>query len=215
MRYCKTLLTKRKPNESFEEDIEMKKMIHEERMHQDYDKNEELTRKQFEETWKILKSTKKGKYEFIFKAGDSLKEGLFNLFSKIWITEELPASWDITSLIQLFKGSGSVEEPSNYRNIHIKSEFGKMFSHLVLEKAKRNLTENMSVFQTAKPGHRCQENLYVLKSVMASLKENKEANIRSFMDLEKFFDKELLVDVLDEAHLYIMLAVYVCMSVCM
>ena len=59
----------------------------------------------------------------------------------------------------------------------------------------------MNEFQTCKPGHRSQENLYVLKSMMRLSEKYNELLILQMMDLEKFFDFENLVDVL-EAPLY-------------
>ena len=75
-----------------------------------------------------------------------------------------------------------------------------MFGHLVVSEAKDELIKNMSVFQTAKPGHRCQENLFILKSMMAINEKHDEVLIAQSMDLEKFFDKEQLLDVLNDAH---------------
>ena len=75
-----------------------------------------------------------------------------------------------------------------------------MFGHLVVMKCKENLLKNMSKYQTARPGHRCQENLYVLKSVMAKNERYGEASSCTLMDLEKFYDKCALIDVLEEAH---------------
>ena len=75
-----------------------------------------------------------------------------------------------------------------------------MFSHIVITEVKEDLVKNMSKFQTAKPGHRSQENLYVLKSVMANNEKYDRPSIYQFMDLEKYFDKEALTDVLAEAH---------------
>ena len=75
-----------------------------------------------------------------------------------------------------------------------------MFSHLVVSKIKERITNNMSEFQVAKPGHRPQENLFVLKSIMALHEKYKEPLILQLMDLEKFFDKENLFDVLGEAY---------------
>ena len=75
-----------------------------------------------------------------------------------------------------------------------------MFSHIVVSKVKENLTKNMSEFQTCKPGHRSQENLYIFKSLMSLNERYNEIMILQMMDLEKFFDFENLVDVLEAAH---------------
>ena len=58
----------------------------------------------------------------------------------------------------------------------------------------------MSEFQMAKPGHRPQENLFILKSIMVLHERYEEPLLLQLMDLEKFFDKECLVDVLGAAY---------------
>ena len=112
--------------------------------------DDELSREKFEATWRKLMTTKRDKYQFIFGAGPSLKDALFNLYSTIWKTKKCPSLWEKTSLLPIYK-YGPVENLSNYRNIHIKSDFGKMFGHLVVSEAREKSIENMSVLQTAKP----------------------------------------------------------------
>ena len=90
-----------------------------------------LSRERFEKTWTTLKTTKKDKYKFLLNGGPSIKEAVFKLFQIVWETEECPLLWDRTRIIQIFKG-GIVEEPSSYRNIHIKGEIGKMFGHILV-----------------------------------------------------------------------------------
>ena len=75
-----------------------------------------------------------------------------------------------------------------------------MFGHILVSKIKEDLTSNMSQFQTARPGHRSQENIFILKSLMALNENYKEPLILQLMDIKTFFDKELLVDVLDAAY---------------
>ena len=159
-----------------------------------------LSRKRFEETWKILKSTKKEKYKFLFNAGPDIKEAIFPLFKVVWETEECPTLWEKTKIIQIFKGKSEVEDIKGYRNIHLKEEIGKMFRHILVSKLKDRLTGNMSIYQTAKPGHRSEENLFVVKSLMMLKEKYKEPLILQLMDLETFFDKECLIDVLDAAY---------------
>ena len=100
-----------------------------------------------------------------------------------WKTEKLPTIWDKTTLIQLYKGKGSERILDNFRDIHIKEEIPKQFCHLVITAAKDNLIKNMTKFQIAKPGHRAQEHLYLLKSVMMLFEKMKKPMILSCMDL--------------------------------
>ena len=70
---------------------------------------------------------------------------------------------------------------------------------MVMEGAKQNILKNMSKFQFSRPGHRCQENLFIVKSLMAFGEKYNSSFICQFMDLETFFDTEKLTDVLIEA----------------
>ena len=161
MKYCKDLLTNCPPTEEYREDLETKKLLQLERMKRNDDKEEaKLSRNKFEATWKDLETNKREKYKFIFNGGESIKEALFTLFSRVWETEDIPSLWNKIQLVQIYK-SGPPNELTSYRNIHLKSESVKMFGHLVMSDAKKNLNENTNDIQTAKPSHRPEENLYV------------------------------------------------------
>ena len=193
VKYVKDLLTNRNPTKGYEEDLEMKRKIHESRMIEYVpDKEKELSREAFEDTWKTLCKTKKEKYKFVMNAGPGLKEALFALYKLVWKTERCPLLWDKTKIIQVYKSSGQVEDLANYRNLHIKEEIGKMFSHIVVNKIKEKVSRNMGEFQSSKPGHRPQENLYILKSLMSLKEKYKEPLILQLMDLEKFFHLRFL-----------------------
>ena len=87
------------------------------------------------------------------------------------------------------------------RNIHLKDPVPKMFCQMVMIRVKEKLMENMTKYQLGtKKGHRAQEHIFVLKSVMALYEEIGEGNILNLFDISKFFDKEEISDVLGEAH---------------
>ena len=79
----------------------------------------------------------------------------------------------------------------------MKDQFPKFFGHLVVTASK----DNMSKFQIgAKPGHRAQEHLFVLKSVIALYLLYEKPMILTTWDVSKFFDREVLADCLNEVH---------------
>ena len=87
------------------------------------------------------------------------------------------------------------------RHIHIKPEIPKYFEHMVTTAAKPMIVDQMSPFQIgAVPGHRSQEHLFSLKSVVAMFEDNNEALAIQLFDLVKFFDSESLVDGLGELY---------------
>ena len=76
-----------------------------------------------------------------------------------------------------------------------------MFGHLVMSAARDKLFSSMSKFQIgAKPGHRPQEHLFGLKSLIALELQSNNTLFLSLYDISKFFDRESLRDCLNEVH---------------
>ena len=86
-----------------------------------------ITREDFDKRLKILNSKCKDKYSFTLKSGNGLKNCIFELFCKIWATENKPEQWRNTIIIQLFKSKGDPSDFNNQRNIHTKEEYPKFF----------------------------------------------------------------------------------------
>ena len=198
--YCTELLTNKEPEAEFEVDVGVKRLVHIERMAQmTADEHSILTDEQLEETFEKLSKKPGTKFSFITKGGESLKLALFTLCKTAWESEKLPSRWSESRLVQLYKGSGSKQLLSNYRFIHLKDEFQKFFGHLVLSRAKETLFKQMSKFQIgSRPGHRVQEHLFVLKSVIALYLKYDGSIILSMWDVKKYFDSENLSDCMNE-----------------
>ena len=99
-----------------------------------------------------------------------------------------------------FKGGGSKNDITKYRYIHTKDDIPKLFGHIVISSAKNTIMSNMSKYQIAKPGHRCQEHTFVIKSVIALYELLKKPLILQLMDLTKYFDRESLKDCMSELY---------------
>ena len=199
LQYCVDLLTNRKPKEEFEEDICLKKTVHMMRMEEIVEDDlYELSTQMFDNT---LKKKIGAKYQFIFKGGLLVKEALFKLCRVVWSKEKQPDRWEKSTLVQLYKGKGPRSILDNMRHIHCKDEFPKFFGHLVVSASKDKMISNLTKYQIAtKPGHRAQEHLFVLKSIIALYIMLDKAIITSMWDLSKFFDRESLHDCLNELY---------------
>ena len=161
----------------------------------------ELTFNMFNSALRELWTTKKEKYKFTINAGNSYKSALFHLFQLVWKEEKLPEGWMKTSLLQLYKSKGDFRDLGNWRNIHLKDEIPKMFGHILVTQIKDKIMKNMSPFQIgAKKGHRAQENIFVMKSVMSLFERTKKPLLIQLYDVSKFFDKEHLRDVMKEIY---------------
>ena len=72
---------------------------------------------------------------------------------------------------------------------------------IVVSAAKSNMINNMTIYQIdSKPGHRVQEHIFVIKSVMGLCELQNKAIIINLYDLAKFFDRENLRDCLGEVY---------------
>ena len=72
---------------------------------------------------------------------------------------------------------------------------------MVITAANPKILKEISPFQIgAIPGHRAQEHLFTLKSVMAIKEKNNTAIALQLLDLSKLFDRECLIDCLDELY---------------
>ena len=145
---------------------------------------------------------KKGnKYSFILRAGNNFKSFISQLYHKVWSQEDKPGQWRNTKVIQLFKGKGSKEDPDMNRNIHIKDEYSKGFDHLIVNKSKGWMIQKCSKFQIgAIQGHRPQEHLFTLKSMMSYYDMLNLPIIIQVYDLSKYFDKEMLRDAMNSLY---------------
>ena len=202
LQYCVDLLTNRKPKAEYEEEFNLKTIIHNIRMEEIIEDDIlVLTHNMLEATFSALEKKPGNKYNFIMKGGEAVKAALYTLCKLVWKTEKLPVIWEKSTLIQLYKSKGSRSDLDNMRHIHIKLEDPKFFGHLVVSATKDKLISAMTKFQIAsKPGHRTQEHLFVIKSLISLYIACDMAIILSMWDLSKFFDRESLIDCMKELY---------------
>ena len=198
LQYCRDLLSNRSPRRGFEDDILMKNLIHEIRIKMKVPNDVCLTREMFDHSIKELYEKNKHKYQFILRGGKDLHDTLFKLLEQVWLTEQKPEQWRKTSIIQLYKGKGEKNKFANQRYIHTKDEVPKLFGHIVMSQVKSKLETGMTKFQIGtKTGHRAQEHIFTLKSIISIYSKFNMPMIVQLYDISKFFDKESLRDGLD------------------
>jgi hypothetical protein len=83
------------------------------------------------------------------------------------------------------------------RFIHSKSYLPRTVEAVIVDAMKEDILDASSCYQIGgKPGHRSQEHLFTVKSVIAKYIEDGKILIGGVHDIQKFFDKEVLSDVL-------------------
>ena len=92
LKYCENLLTNRHPKPEFEEDFQLKSVIHEHRIEETIDEDVEYSSEVFKKSLEVLEKKGKEKYMFITKSGDAYKNALDKLFNVVWNNEIKPDS---------------------------------------------------------------------------------------------------------------------------
>ena len=195
LQYCHDLLNTRKNYEEYQKYYFIQDMIHIIRSSCENDEEEDtITKEDFDKRLKLLKSKCKDKYSFILKSGEGFKNCIYELFCKIWATENKPEQWRNTIIVQLYKSKG---DPSDF-NIHTKEEYPKFFEGIVVDKSKDKIIKKCSKFQIGGiPGHRPQEHLFTAKSIISLYSFLKIPLFLQVWDVSKYFDKEILRDAMD------------------
>ena len=158
----------------------------------------ELTYSDFEVRLRTIALKHSNKYKFLLNAGEGFKQCLFNLFLKVWKTEEKPQQWRNTTIVQLYKMKGDFRDFNNQRNIHIKDFIPKIFEGMVVDRSKEKIVASCSKFQIGGiPHHRSQEHLFCVKSVISLYSMLKIPLYIQIFDVSKYFDKEILKDAMD------------------
>ena len=108
--------------------------------------------------------------------------------------DTFPADSAITTLYQLWNRKGSRENLNNHRYIHIKERLPRLTEALTVNIMKEDILKSGNKYQIGGiPGHRVEEHLIVVKSIIQRYTTLKSGVIIQLADIEKFFDTEILL----------------------
>ena len=111
--------------------------------------------------------------------------------------EMVPETYDYTKLFGLWKGKGNKLDLNMTRYIHGKEWDAKFLEALVSERMKPLITKNCPRMQIGgMKGNSSSEHLIVVKTWMKTNEIGGTVGIFEAFDMEKFFDKEGLIDTL-------------------
>ena len=141
-----------------------------------------------------LQSRNKSCYADIKKWGPRFRIFVYWLMKRMYEEEQVPEDFLKTNLQALYK-KGSRMELGNYRFLHLKESFAKIFETLVMRKVKADMWAKFPTSQIGGcPASRTTEHLYLLISLMLEFEHNSQRGgaqgcIIIFKDVEKAFDK--------------------------
>ena len=124
------------------------------------------------------------------------QDAVFNLCKKMFQQETFPESFSETTLHMIWKAKGKQTNLDCNRFIHCKSWLPRAAESLVVEGGlKGPLIEGSSIYQIGgQPGHRSEELLFVMKSLVAKYRKQGKKVVLQLYDISKFFDKEMMED---------------------
>jgi exonuclease III len=196
LNYCKATLRNNTPEDEFKELISKKKDLVKERLNES-EGEMEIEYETFERLVNKFKNSGKKNYDFLTKAGDAFQMAVYKFCERMIREEKFPKSFSSTMLHMIFKGGkGKRENLPDNRFIHSKSWFPRTAEGLVVNSGLREpLIEQSSIYQIGgQPGHRVEEFIFVMKSVIAHYRSQNKMVILQCYDLEKYFDKEMVED---------------------
>ena len=103
------------------------------------------------------------------------------------IEESFPSSFQETTLHMIYKGVGRHDNLQNNRFVHCKEWWPRITESLVVEGGlKEPLVSGSSIYQIGgQPGHRTEELMFVLKSVIAKQRAEGKVLILQAYDVSK------------------------------
>ena len=122
--------------------------------------------------WVLAKFRKSGKknYHFLVRAGKEFHKVVFRFCQEMIEKEVFPDNFKDTTLHMIFKGgNGRRHNLDDNRFINSKLWWPRLVEGLTVEEGlKQPLIEGSSVYQIGgQPGHRAEEHVFVLKSIIA------------------------------------------------
>ena len=195
------ILTKKPIAEEFKNEVKIKEDCHEKIMARPVEKLWELDQPLFKKVVDKIKKKGKQVYKLFVKSGTKYKEAVFKYMAKLIETEQIPLCFKNTVLTPIWKKKGSALDLNNMRFIHMRHWRSKLLESLVTEFMKDKIVNATPKFQLGGiPKCRSVENLVVLKTWMKMKEERNQSGIFQCFDMEKFFDKESLLDCMYTLH---------------
>ena len=191
--YCKQNLRNNDPHPGYQEGVKMISRLHNERMEDNIGNGCMINEEEF---WSVLDKFKKNNkrtHDFLMKSSKEFQTSVFHLCQRMLKEETFPKSFQKTTLQMIWKKKMRKEELKSNRMIHSKQWLPRTVEALAVSKMKPTILSGTSCFQIGgRPGHRPQEHLFVVKSILLRLHMQKRLAILNIHDIEAFFDRERL-----------------------
>ena len=123
----------------------------------------------------------------LYKCCPAILPTLHNIFKKIWLSRDVPASWAAAFIVLLSK-SDVVNDPGEFRPIAITDTIGKLFFSILSSRLEKFMVHNKFIDNTLQKGFLsetpgCLEHTFTLYELMQNAKREKRQLVISWIDL--------------------------------
>ena len=179
----------------------MKERLHEDRMNTKLGEGFTVEKDVFDTVVDKFKRNNKRNYDFLTKGSEEFKESIYKLSKRIIEEESVPDQFRNTTLHQIWKKKPGTkkEDLDANRFIHCKEWLPRTVESIVVAEMEQSIKQATSMFQIGGiAGHRPQEHLFSVKSIIGKYEQQRKLLIFYSNDVSKFFDKEVLIDCMQE-----------------
>ena len=128
--------------------------------------------------------------EMIKSAADKIKKPLSKLFNNILKSGVYPSAWSMSWITPIHK-KGDVLDPNNYRAISVSSCLSKLFTAIINDRLS-TFCDNNKVIPREQigffKGYGTKDHLFVLKTIIETMKKSRKTLFCAFIDFAKAFD---------------------------
>ena len=203
LKFCKKVLERNEPKKEMEKMFEMRKTLNEERLSENVGEGFKASKDVYDQVLAKFKSNNKRSYDFLIRASEEYKDSIFLLCKRIIESESIPDKFRESTLHQIWKRKPGTrkEDLDANRYIHCKDWLPRTVEAMVVKEMEPAIVSATSRFQIGGvQGHRPQEHLFSVKSLVGKYLQEKKMIILVCYDISGFFDKEVLADVVEELH---------------
>ena len=203
LKFCKKVLERNEPKKEMEKMFEMRKTLNEERLSENVGEGFKASKDVYDQVLAKFKSNNKRSYDFLIRASEEYKDSIFLLCKRIIESESIPDKFRESTLHQIWKRKPGTrkEDLDANRYIHCKDWLPRTVEAIVVKEMEPAIVSATSRFQIGGvQGHRPQEHLFSVKSLVGKYLQEKKMIILVCYDISGFFDKEVLADVVEELH---------------
>ena len=126
--------------------------------------------------------------EMMRAAGDSFLKELTTLLNRIVYEGTVPSDWNLSFIINLFKGKGDALSRGNYHGLKLQEQAMKVMEHILNAIIRDNVSIDEMQFGFM-PGRSTTDAIFILRQLQEKFLGKKKNLYLCFVDLEKAFDR--------------------------